>query len=324
MEASCSVTRTLIPWFAVPFVVVGLGLGALVACGDDDETASTSVAPTTASTTIDVVSPEPETTELETTELETTEFETTEPAHTFEMIGCEQVAIYQPIEAAKAQERVPAGVEIVVENDQVISLFVANECSDTAVDGASAGPAHVVAQWLPVPGPDEVREGPQFEGAAVLPTASWEPIYTATDNPALQELMQTAELDMRLVDSMTFEQMAPDTTPELYQGHTGWIRNADPVVDFGWVTMNPWAGAEEIPYGDQPTGFVHVIGDLELATVGSIRIAGIPACGLASGVIDDEGQTVDLPDAPIEGPPGTPATGCFLVTYDTIPFETLY
>ena len=40
----------------------------------------------------------------------------------------------------------------------------------------------------------------------------------------LQELMQAAELDMRLVDSMTFEQVAPDTTPELYQGHTGWIR----------------------------------------------------------------------------------------------------
>ncbi len=314
-------SHRIIPWLAVPSVVFGLGLGALVACGDDDETASTttSVAPTTATTTIDAGSTEPETTEPETTEPETTE-----PAHTFEMIGCEQVAIYQPIGAAKAQERVPAGVETVVENDQVISLFVANDCSETAVDGTSAGPAHVVAQWLPVPGPDEVREGPQFEGAGVLPTAYWEPIYTATDNPMLQELMQAAELDMRLVDSMTFEQVAPDTTPELYQGHTGWIRNANPVVDFGWVTMNPWAGAEEIPYGDQPTGFVHVISDLELATVGSIRIAGIPACGLASRVIDDQGQNVDLPNAPIQGQPGTPATGCFLVSYDTIPFETLY
>ncbi len=239
------------------------------------------------------------------------------------MIDCEQVAIYMPVEAAKAQDRVPAGVELVVDNEQVISLFLANECGDTAVDGASSGPAHVVAQWLPVPGPDEVRDGPQFEGAAVLPTASWEPIYTATDNPMLHELMRAAELDMQLMEAMTFEQAAPDTTPELYQGHTGSITNADPMVDVNWLTMNPWAEAEEMPYGDQPTGFVHVVGDLELEAVGSIRVAGIPGCALASAVIDDEGQNVDLPDAPIAGEPGVPATGCFLVTYDVIPFQTL-
>ena len=271
---------------------------------------------------------EPETTEPDTTEPDTTEPDTTEPevgapAHTFDMIGCEQVAIYQPINATTTQERVPAGVELVVENDQVTSLFVVNECSDTAVDGTPSGAAHVAAQWLPVAGPDEVREGPQFEGAAVLPTAYWEPIYTATDNPMMQELMEAAELDMRLVDSITFDQAAPETTPERYQGHTGWITNADPVVDFGWLTMNPFADAEEMPYGDQQTGFVHVAGDLQLEAVGSIRVADIPGCGLLSGVIDDEGQTVNLPDAPIAGEPGIPATGCFLTTFDTIPFETL-
>ena len=298
-----------------------------MSCSGNDSSGGDTVAPDATQPTVgEVTEPdttEPEVTEPDTTEPEVTEPEVTEPAHTFDMIGCEQVAIYQPVNVTNAQERVPAGVELVVENDQVISLFVVNECTDTAVDGTTSGPAHVVAQWLPVAGPDEVREGPQFEGAAVLPTAYWEPIYTATDNPMMQGLMEAAELDMRLVDSMTFDQTAPETTPELYQGHTGWITSADPVVDFGWITMNPWADAEEIPYGDQLTGFVHVVGDLQLEAVGSIRVADIPGCGLVSGVIDNEGQTVNLPDAPIAGEPDVPATGCFLVTYDTIPFETL-
>ena len=239
------------------------------------------------------------------------------------MIDCEQVAIYQPVDATTVQERVPAGTEIVVENDQVTSLFLANKCADTAVDGAATGPAHVVAQWVPVPGPDEVRDGPQFEGAAVLPTAYWEPIYTATDNAMLHDAMRAADLDMRIADAITFELMWPETTPELYQGHTGSITNADPVVDFTWITMNPWVDAEPIPYGDQATGFVHVAGELEMETVGSIRVAGVPGCGLANGVIDDQGQGVDLPDAPIAGQPGIPATGCFLTTFDTVSFETL-
>lgn len=157
----------------------------------------------------------------------------------------------------------------------------------------------------------------------MLPTAYWEPIFTATDNPMLQDRMRAAELDMVLVDSITFELIEPDTTPELYQGHTGSIMNASPMVDVLWTTMNPFAAADELPYGDQPTGFVHVAGDLGVETVGNIRISGIPGCGLVSGVVDDQGQTVDVPDAPIAGPPGTPATGCFLVAFDTISFETL-
>ena len=170
-------SHRIIPWLAVPSVVFGLGLGALVACGDDDETASTttSVAPTTATTTIDAGSTEPETTEPETTEPETTE-----PADTFEMIGCEQVAI---LPAHRGRKGPGTGARRCRNRGRERSGHLAVRRQRLQRDGRrreqSAGPAHVVAQWLPVPGPDEVREGPQFEGAGVLPTAYWEPIYTA-------------------------------------------------------------------------------------------------------------------------------------------------
>ena len=210
--------------------LIAVGGLMLMSCGSSDESSSDS----TAAPNVTEQGPE------DTTEPAATEPAATEPAHTFDMIDCEQVAIYQPVDATTVQERVPAGTEIVVENDQVTSLFLANKCADTAVDGAATGPAHVVAQWVPVPGPDEVRDGPQFEGAAVLPTAYWEPIYTATDNAMLHDAMRAADLDMRIADAITFELMWPETTPELYQGHTGSITNADPVVDFTWITMNPW------------------------------------------------------------------------------------
>lgn len=322
-------------------VVAVAGLAVMSCSGDDSATE------TTATTDLTVPSAEPQGDETEVTEPATTETEVTEPAtpeptttetgitepataepettvpvttHAVEMMECEQVAMYVPLEPSEAHTRVAADVELIVVDDRVTSLFLVHDCADTAVDGRSSGAAHVIAQWLPITGPDEVRDGPQFEGAPVLPTRYWEPVYTATDNPTMQQLMLAADLDMSLVDSMSFEMNRPDTAEGFYSGHNGQVdaMDAEPVVSYGWVTVNNWGQLDLPRSADQPTGFVHVVGDLELEAVGNIDVADLPFCHLVEA---------DGPNEPMSGPidpetlgPDDP-TGCLLLTFEHLLFE---
>lgn len=306
----------------ISLIAVG-GLILMSACSSDDtSTSDDTTAPSDITESVEtdvstetsepgITGPpatEPQTTEPADSEPEATQPATSEPAHTLEFVGCEQVAIYLPVDAANTAGRVAANADLVVENDRVTSLYLAHECADTIVDGVSAGAARVNAQWLPVAGPDEVREVPEFEGAPVLPTAYWTSVLYETDNPTLQDLATAAGIDMILVDSITFVPYSDVVNVDgFYEGQSGTVTatSADPTIDYTWSVAV--FAPSTVTVGDMPTVFVHVVDGFETETLGSIRVADVPG-----GILLE----ADGPNEPIGGVPGEPGLA-FTTTFDS-------
>jgi hypothetical protein len=322
------------------FTLIAVAGLVLVSCsGDDDSSVVESTPESAVAEQVEVTEPamtepevtepattEPATTEPDVTEPEVTEPEVTEPAETepeatepattaadalepdfaLGLTGCEQVAIYLPVDVAQTEGRVPENAELVVEDGRATALFLVMECEDSTVDGISTGASHVVAEWLSVTGPDEVREFAESPDIQVTPTQYWEPVLYQTDNATLQELSAAAGFEMTLVDEVTFTPYTEVLTDDgTYQGQSGTVTASDG-SQYIWA-VGAFASSTT-PVVDVPTVFVHVAGDIELEVLGHVRVAAVPN----SILVPAEGA-----DEPIGNIPGQPGEG-YVVTYDEL------
>lgn len=255
------------------FVVVAI-LAAGAACSGDEEATPDATAvpedtstevtepvtePATEAPTIETPTTEAPTTEAPTTEVPTTEAPTTEAPeadvvvggeHVVQFVGCEQWALHQAFDPALAEGRVPADVELLLDEDGNAGfLHLAHSCADFVVDGRSTGPAHLDVEWVSVTGPAEQRELPELEGYMVLPTAHWELVLFATDNEVLAEQMTAIGAPPTLADEMIFHSY---TDLDEAGAQVGSVRSTDPPVQYRWFSV-----VEQMPVVDLPIVFVH-------------------------------------------------------------------
>ena len=244
------------------FVVVAL-LAAGTACSGDEEAApEMTEAPATEVPATEVPETEVPETEVPATEVPATEVPATEVPetevpdtvvggeHVVQFVGCEQWSLHQAFDPALAEGRVPADVELVLDEDGNAGfLHLAHSCDDFVVDGQSTGPAHMDVAWVAVTGPAEQRELPELEGSMVLPTAHWELVLFTTAYEVLAERMTAIGAPPDLVDEMIFHSY---TDLDEAGAQVGSVRSTDPPIRYRW-----FSSVEPMPVVDLPIVFVH-------------------------------------------------------------------
>ncbi len=234
------------------FVLVGLVVAAVSACGSGDDAASNVPASSPQPTVDTTVEPpaDPPDISVESTSPPTTEDATDDTSDALapgemaiELVDCEQFPMVAKVDPAAARLLVPEEVDLVLDDAGMATFtHVSKSCADIVVDGASQGSGHFDTQWITIVGPADQRTYPDHPDHVVLPTDHLYPVNFATDNPGYQEAASAFGVP---IESATM-QMAP-LGPGLWTGSVD-----GPDGSYAW-------SVDHVNPGGMQVYFVHVL-----------------------------------------------------------------
>jgi len=234
------------------FVLAGLVVASVSACGSGDDGASDappSSPPPTVDATVEPPADVPDTT-VESTSPPTTEDgpdDTSDPLApgdmAIQLVDCEQFPMVAKVDAVAARSLVPDEVELLVDDSGLATFtHVSKSCADIVVDDVSQGPGHFDTQWVTIVGPADQRIYPDYPDHLVLPTDYLYPVNFATDNPGYQEAASAFGVPIELA-TMQMDPLGPGT----------WTGSADgPDGSYQW-------SVDHVNPGGMQVYFVHVL-----------------------------------------------------------------
>ena len=234
------------------FVLAGLVVAAVSACGSDDDGASDAPTASPQPTVETTVEPPADATD---TTVDSTSPPTTEEAPddtsdalapgemAIELVDCEQFPLVAKVDAAAARSLVPAEVDLLLDDAGMATFtHVSKSCGDIVVDGVSQGPGHFDTQWITIVGPADQRTYPDYPDHMVLPTDHFYPVNFATDNPGYQEAAAAFGVPIELATTR-MDPLGPGT----WTGST-----TGPAGSYQWSVDNVNPGGMQVY-------FVHVL-----------------------------------------------------------------